>query len=512
VIAITALASRYFSALAGKDNNLSTVLSFTPADAAFVLSFKNDESFFEIFKDYKLFDSIIGEQQAKEINQLKGILVHPAFAEPLLDKNIFISCHVVDKKIEFLYSMNLDPEYSAGDLERTLSKKLNINISSLPKNVYRLNFNSDQKPFYLSLQKGVAIGSFSRVLLENCTQEESTHLSKTFIDEVAKNSSKNLNSPINLFINHPALPAFLMHFKKNKSPENISLLSNLDGFSSLSMNFKSDALMFNGVSNTDSLSNNYLNLFLHQKPVANQIKKILPQNTSSFVAFGVSDVKKFQQDVKRYLEKRNELKRIQEQLRSLESSTGINPDRDIKPFIDKEFVLIENSYGEKFAVIKVTNGRNLNFKLQLISNAVNEKIGQLNYRDVFYYYFGEPLKIYRQPYFGVADNYLIIANTPGIITNFLSIYQNDQFLVNNDQFKEYDQLVANQSNILYFASRKNFKRTSRSTLKPQYADQFNQAGRFDNFYALSYQWTSEGDHFFTNFYLSHNSTDSLTLK
>jgi hypothetical protein len=278
------------------------------------------------------------------------------------------------------------------------------------------------------------------------------------------------------------------------------------------MNFKSDALMFNGVSNTDSLSNNYLNLFLHQKPVANQIKKILPQNTSSFVAFGVSDLKKFHDDVKLYLEKRNELKGIQEQLRSLESSTGINPDRDIKPFIDKEFVLIENSYGEKFAVIKVTNGRNLNFKLQLISNAVNEKIGQLNYRDVFYYYFGEPLKIYRQPYFGIADNYLIIANTPGVITNFLSIYQNDQFLVNNDQFKEYDQLVANQSNILYFASRKNFKRTSRSTLKPQYADQFNQAGRFDNFYALSYQWTSEGDHFFTNFYLSHNSTDSLTLK
>jgi hypothetical protein len=212
------------------------------------------------------------------------------------------------------------------------------------------------------------------------------------------------------------------------------------------------------------------------------------------------------------LGKKNDLKKLNEQFQLIKTSTGVNPDRDIKPFFDKEFVLIENSYGEKFAVIKVFNGRNVNTKLQLISNALNERVSRLNYEDLFYYYFGEPLKSFHQPYFGVADNYLIIANTPGIITNFISTYENDRFLANTDQFKEYDQLVANKSNILFFVNRKNFKRLAGSKLRSQYAISFNDKGRFNNFYGLSYQWTSDGDHFFTNLYLSYNSADSLALK
>jgi hypothetical protein len=278
------------------------------------------------------------------------------------------------------------------------------------------------------------------------------------------------------------------------------------------MNFKSDALMFNGLSSTEVASKNYLNLFLNQKPIQNDIKKVLPENTSNFIAFGMSDAKRFRRDLKNYLNERNELKKLEEQFQRIQNSTGVSPDRDIKPFLDKEFVLIENSYGEKFALIKVTNGRNINMKLQLISNALNEKVSQLNYGDLFYYYFGEPLKSFRRPYFGVTDNYLIIANTPGIISNYISTYENDRLLVNTNQFKDYDQLVANQSNILYFVNRKNFKRLASSKLKPKYAEPFCQEDRFNKFYGFSYQWTSDGDHFFTNLYLSYNSADSLTLK
>jgi hypothetical protein len=511
LIAITALASKYFSALAGKDNNLSTVLNFTPADAAFVLSFKNDQSFFEIFKDYQVFDAIIGDEQLQELNLVKNLLNHPAFAEVTIDKNIFISCHIVSTDAEFLYSMNLDPQYLAENLHELFLKLPDATLKGLSPNVYRLNFKSYQKPFYVFIQKGAVIGSFSNTLLQTCLHEKSARLNKTFVEEIVKTSTKNLNSPVNLFINHSALPAFISHFNRSKSPENLSLISELQGFSSLSMNFKSDALMFNGLSSTEVASKNYLNLFLNQKPVQNDIKKVLPENTSNFIAFGMSDVKTFRSDLKDYLNKRNELKKLEEQFQRLQNSTGVSPERDIKPFFDKEFVLIENSYGESFALIKVTNGRNINSKLQLISNPYNEIVSQLNYGDLFYYYFGEPLKSFQRPYFGVVDNYLIIANTPGIISNYISNYENDRFLVNTNQFKDYDQLVANQSNILYFVSRKNFKRLASSKLKPKYAVPFSQEDRFNKFYGFSYQWTSDGDHFFTNLYLSYNSTDSLAL-
>ena len=143
---------------------------------------------------------------------------------------------------------------------------------------------------------------------------------------------------------------------------------------------------------------------------------------------------------------------------------------------------------------------------------MNEQISKINHSELFYYYFGDPLKNFPMPYFAVADNYLIVANTPGVISNFLSIYQKDLFLYHKDAFKLYDQLVANQSNILYFINIKNSKRVINSTLKSNYAKPFNnEAFGLKNFYGLSCQWTGDGDHFFTNLYLSYNSSDTIAL-
>jgi hypothetical protein len=276
------------------------------------------------------------------------------------------------------------------------------------------------------------------------------------------------------------------------------------------MNFKSDALMFNGISNIDSLTMNYLNLFLHQTAVQNHIKTVLPKNTANFIAFGLSDPPRFRADMQHYLKSKGHLNQLESQLKTIRETTGIDLRRDVSPLFDKEFVVIENAYREKFAIIKVTNGRNLNFKLQLISNAVNESVSQLNYSNIFYYYFGDPLKPFIKPYFGVVDNYLIVANTPGIIRNYISQYENEGLLANSDAFRQFDQLVANRSNILYFVNQRNSKNIIRSMLKPGYSEALG-SDRFGKTYGLSYQWTSEGDHFFTNLYLSHNSSDSLAL-
>jgi hypothetical protein len=163
-------------------------------------------------------------------------------------------------------------------------------------------------------------------------------------------------------------------------------------------------------------------------------------------------------------------------------------------------------------VIKVNNGRNVNFTLQLISTAVNETISHLNYSDIFYYYFGEPLKSFSKPFFAVEDNYLIIANSPGVIRNFLADYESERFLSFTPEFKQYDQLLANQSNILYFIHTNNSKNRAYSVLKPKYASLLlDKDYQLKNFYGLSYQWSGEGDHFFSNLYLSYPLLDSVLV-
>ena len=270
--------------------------------------------------------------------------------------------------------------------------------------------------------------------------------------------------------------------------------------------------MFNGISITDTIKPSYLNIFLNQQSAPNQIKKILPENTASFIAFGLSDFNRFNSDLKRYLQKKGDLKKLTEQFNLVQTNTGIDLDRDIKPLFDKEFVLVENSYGEQFAIIKARNGRDLNFKLQLISRPLDEFISQVNHRNIFYFYFGDPMYRFPKPYFAVADNYLIIANTPGIIRNYLSGYQNNRFFANTEKFKQHDQLVANRSNIFYFADNKNSKNLIRTKFKNNISKAFrNEDFGLSEFKGISYQWTADGDHFFTNLYLSYNSSDSLAL-
>ncbi len=512
LVVIAVLAGKYFSELTGKDENVTKVLHYIPADAAIVLNFKNDESFYDIFKDYELFNAIIGKNRSDEIIKLKQLILDQGkLPEITADKNVFLSFHPTADSVEFLYSINLDKSYSTSDLQDLITQIKDCSVKPF-ESFYQIESSELRKPFYIFIEEGVAIASFSSDLIKKCINQHKASVNELFIQEIAKTSSKNLNSPINLFINQTAVPLYLERFFKGHLNGNSALLNKLTGISSLSMNFKSDALMFNGISNTDTLMPHYLNIFLHQQAVPNQIKKVLPENTSNFVAFGLSDVKRFQSDLKVYFDKKGVLKDLENKLKLIQSKTGVSPNRDIKPFFEKEFATVENSYREKYVVIKVTNGRNINFKLQLISTPLNEQISKLNHSDLFYYYFGDPLKSFPKPYFAVIDNYLILANTPGIITNFIIAYQKDLLLANKEGFKQYDQLVANQSNILFFINIKNSKRIISSTLKENYSKPFNNEGfGLKNFYGLSFQWTGDKDHFFTNLYLSYNSSDSLAL-
>lgn len=512
LVVIAVLAGKYFSELSGKDENVTKVLYFIPSDAALVLNFRNDESFYDIFKDYEIFNAIIGKNRSAEIVKLKQLLLQQdKLSEITADKNFFLSFHPTTDSVEFLYSINLDKTHSTSDLQDLITEIKDFSVKPF-ENFYQVESGELTRPFYIFMEEGVAIASFSNNLIKRCINQKKSSVNQSFIQEIGKTSSKNLNSPINLFINHQAMPDYLQQFFSGKLNGNSALLNKLQGVSSLSMNFKSDALMFNGISNTDTSKPHYLNIFLHQKPVPNQIKKVLPENTSNFIAFGLSDVKRFHNDLKIYFDKKGVLKDLENELKLIQTKTGVNPDRDIKPFFEKEFVTIQNSYREKFVIIKVSNGRNINFKLQLISTALNEQISKINHSDLFYYYFGDPLKSFSKPYFAVVDNYLILANTPGIISNFISAYQKELFLSNREGFKQYDQLVANQSNILFFTSIENSKRIIRSTLKPNYSKPFNNEGfGLKNFYGLSFQWTGEKDHFFANLYLSYNSSDSISL-
>ncbi|WP_256012472.1 hypothetical protein [Desertivirga xinjiangensis] len=516
LVAVVAMAIKYFSEISGSQNNLDRVLRHIPQDAALILNFNNDESFYDIFSDYELFDAIIGKSRAEEIEQLQQYLLRePQLAEATQEKKIFVSFHPAkNDSVHFLYSINLNDDLKTSNIEELLSEIHDLSVKKAERpGLYQLSLPSLKKTFYLFIENGAATGSFSKELLETSIDNNTPKLDENFINEIKSQSSQNLNSPVNLFVNHEKVSAFLNHFIKGKANGNRNLISNLKGISSLNMNFKSDALMFNGISKPDTTAPSYLNIFLHQHPVKNDIKNIIPDNAANFIAFGLSDYSGFQKRLQVLFDKRKESAILQNHLRLIKEKSGIDLETDMRPLLANEFSVIETSYREKFAIIKLKNGRKLNFAMQLIASPAGESVSKFNYSHILYAFLGDPLKPFVRPYFSVIDNYLIVANTPGVISNYLKNYEQEKFLAKKSEFVKFSQLVANQSNILYFINQKESERIIRTSLKQNYSRAFTSKNYgLKNFYGLSYQWSADAEHFFTNIYINYISDNNSEMK
>ncbi|WP_207427369.1 hypothetical protein [Pedobacter sp. SYSU D00535] len=508
---VVAMAVMYFSEISAKANNLEKVLKQVPADAALVLNFSNDESFYDIFKDYELFDAIIGESRAGEIQQLQELILRqPDLRELSGDNQIFVSFHPNEAdSVDLLFSMNLKGEQSPAEIQELLKELKGVRLAKEDAGFFSLQLGTVDKKFYFFVNKGVALGSYSKELLQESLNQEGKKLEADFIGEINKTVSRNQNSPVNLFVNHATLSDFASSFTRGKPVGNSSLLLKLKGISSLNMNFKSDALMFSGISTVDTSSLNYMNLYLNQQPVKNDIKNLVPDDASNFIAFGFSDQNRFQNSLRSYLNKKKDLSKLQSQLTSIKSKDGVDLEKDLKPLLGNEFIVVERADREKFAIIKLKNGRSVNFTLQLISTSLGSSMSQLNHSNIFYYYFGDPLKAFSRPFFAVRDNYLILSASPGVVQSYLSDYEKQRFLIKTPEFAQYNQLVANKSNILYFINTKNSKKAFAANLKPAYSKLFSDKNyKLQNFYGLSYQWSADGDHFFSNLYLNYKPNET----
>ncbi|WP_160166648.1 hypothetical protein, partial [Arcticibacter svalbardensis] len=377
---------------------------------------------------------------------------------------------------------------------------------------YKLEFKNLQRPFYLHFFKGAVLGSYSRELLNKAADSKSGKISSEFVSLINKEIAKTQSTPINLFVNKGNLSSFVLSFMKGKATGNTLLLKGLSGYSALGMNFKSDALMFNGNSIPDTTGVNYLNTFLNQRPIKNQLKAFLPVNTANFITFGISNFKLFHQDLTHYFIKKGELEKLQNQFQALHADKGLDLDLDLLPQFGNEFMVFETAQQEKVGIIKLINGTAVDASLQAISSKSSTFISQMNVSNMFYYCLGEPMRAFQRPYFRVIDNILIIANSQGAITRYMGNYGAGSFIAKSKEFKDHDQLVATKSNISFFAETKNSSRVIGSRLKNRYAALFKDEEGLNNFYGLSIQWSSAGSYFQTNIYANYNTLAKKAFK
>ena len=509
IVAVFTVAYLYFSNISSGSRNNDKALSAIPHDAALIFEFKNDKSIYEIFSDYTLWDAVVGQQKKAEFTALKSILfsTKPVF-QNTLGQTIFLSFHPRETdSVALLWIMPLPKNLEYKDAAEALKENTFIGYkeSTIDNSlVIEAYIKSLGRTFYLHINQNMVSGSFSKKTLENSLNPENPKISTDLIDEINRANNQNQNSPASVFVNFRSSIPFLSKFFKNKLNGNFSLLNNFNAIATLNMNFKSDALMFNGITETDTANQNYINLFLNQKAVKNPIKRIVPDNAANYIAYGVSDYFAFHKDLQGLLTLRKESEKLNSTLTQIRNESGIDPNRDLKKYWGHEFITFQLSTQERFGAIQLTNGRQMQFFMEPLSSEYSENIRRINYPGLFYYYFGDALKQFNKPFYTIIDNQMIVSNSPGSLQRYLSRYSLN-LLHSEEKFANFDQLVANNSNISIFVHIKNSQSNIKSLLKPAYAGNF----RSDNFglkdfYGISFQWTGERDHFFTNFYAGYN--------
>lgn len=509
-VAVIAVAVFYFSGMQKENRDQGRLLAHIPENAVFIGAFQNDRSFFDVFEDYGPIKSLLGKNAQHQLDYLySALLQNPAFEELLSKQRIYISFHPDKDKLEWLISIPFRKKTSAEEGARLLAQAgediVIHDADSTTDGLYLVDLKNLGSSVYVGFKANLAQVSFSKKLMSMAMDDAAAHLSTELMGGMQQNRLKAENDLLTLYVNQGQLFPLIDQMTKVKSGNVLNILKGFKGLSSLSMNYKSDALMFSGPSSLDSAKNTYLELFANQQAIPQELKKVLPENTATFVSFAVSDYKKFHADLKQLLQNRKQLNAMEQQFAHIRSAQKVAVDSTFIPLWGNEFGYLELSTREQLGVAKIANRAIFDTVMAQLSTAVQDSVFRMDNSNLLYYAFGDPMVDFQRPYFIVEGDYYICANSVSTLQHFRNNYRQHRLLANMAEYIDFDNMQANKANITFFLhnanAQNNLKRSFREMVYKQYTDE--EAFGYQRFYGMSYQLSSYEGSFFTNAYAKY---------
>ena len=516
IIATVVISVTYFKNLNPPGKRSGRVMNDIPDDAALVFEYKNDGSFYEIFKGNNLLTNLIGDQRSAELLGLKAHLLDNKQLQPLFESSsIFISLHpqMQGGVMDFLLTTTGNDKLS-GYIDK-LSERPDssgmiihpINIAGKPG--FNIYLNQLKRSLFIVADGDNDISaSFSQRLVEQAVLYNEKKHEPVF---VPLSDQQNENSVANLYINYLQLSPLFDVLFKNKNSDIFRSFRQMPAVGALTLNYKTDALMFNGITSIDHAeAKSYIGLFRFQQPQENHLKEIFPATTAYSINFAVSDAVKFENNLFQWQIQNNLSTEKGQLLSKVKKETGVDLTKAFMDMLGSEFAVITTRYEEKIAIVRLKNGLQFRPYIVNISHMVTDDMGQFNYDKLPYFLLGDAFGIFKRPYFIVVDNYLMLCNSQTGLKEYYSNYTGGKFLNKNEEYRRFDDLQAERSNVSFFINFKNTLQLLKPALKPQFAQAFTSDDTgWNNFYGAAFQLTSSENNFYTNFYMRLTMPDSL---
>ncbi|WP_345951428.1 hypothetical protein ABDD95_08340 [Mucilaginibacter sp. PAMB04274] len=515
LIATAVVTVAYFKHLNPPGQRATQVINTIPPSAALIFEFNNDDSFYDIYQKSSLFSAVTGKNKMAQLHALRQSVLGNNLLKPFFsDQNIFVSIHPQrDDSLAFLITISTTTELGNNVIAQAVHQP-NVKLKAVKfgkKAGYALKTDSLDSDFYLANKgSGIWLGSFSKDLVEESLKYAANEQTSQF---VLLPDQQNATSLGTLYVNYKQVGPLLNQLYKGENVDLWKGLPMLPATATLSLNYKSDALMFNGFTTFKSAQHiSYVDIFRKMAPVAMDLKNLFPSTTAYGCSYATPDVKLFKKLLNSWQHKAGLEADKSSLFKKIKNETGVQFNKEFDNLLDNEFAVITTRFQEKLAIIKVKNGTALRPYLNNISTLTpDEESGQLNYNQVFLFLLGDALTPFRRPYFIILDNYLVLANSSHDLANFKQNYLNNEFLNNSADYVAFNNLLAQRCNVSYFVHFKNAGYVFKRTLKSPYAKAYQQQPGLKDYYAASYQLSASENQYYTNLCFKLNTPDSVSL-
>ena len=467
------------------------IIKAVPVDAAIIIESNKLFSFLhkernnnQIWSELTNIDNI--NKLNKKINKLDTIISGNENIKNIFkNRETIISIHNIGKtNYDLLFLVKIKSINESKHLKEFIIKQFNKNSDITQRKYNNTNIlkiaHSNNSTFYLSFAKGIVMFSESSILIEDAIRqsETSNNLENNYAyKKVSETAGRNVSA--NIYINFKTFPILLSNCLNKNNQKTISSFTNFANWSELDLNLKKDAILLNGFTYSNDSANNYINIFLKQKPVDNEIKQILPSNTSMFMSLGISNFKQFSIDLKTFRKRNNTLSAYSRYYNNIKSKYNIDINKITSAIFNEEIALAfsdveHNNISNNSVIIVKTKSKTLS--KELLINTLKDicKIDRTNYnslvenisidketqyeifrmplKGIFYNQFGSIFKDVENKYFAFIDNFIVFSDSKKSLNNFIHSYIRGKTLENEMGFQQFSDYLSSESNFYFYTN------------------------------------------------------------
>ncbi|MEA3479672.1 MAG: DUF3352 domain-containing protein [Bacteroidota bacterium] len=484
------------------------------------------QTFAQLENENELWMSLKGIPQFRsftaDLNAMDTLMKHHEGMQDLFGKQKFyISFHQQgESQTEVLYLFQLDPPLVESSVDKFImdlyGNKCHSNEITHHEARIEQVIDESRVIFSYTIYKGLFIGSHAESLVRtSIDQLDSEHsIINPAFEKVKKTAGKNVDA--NIYIQHHFFNALVQQVCGAGYHESISLLANLGLWSETDLILKKDELLLNGYTNAIDSLQQFLSLFSQQKPQAIEITRILPYHTKFILSLGVSSFDKYYSRYLDYLKDNEQLELHQELLSSFNRQLNTDVINTISSWIGHEiatviaghdqagssphtFTLIHAKDREKAwdVMDAYSTGDPLHYKDYLIKKIAGDHSIPA--------FFGRGFQAASQHFFVHIDDYVVFAENPSALEQFINIYFSGKTLKRNENYKNFADNLSDKSNIFIYLNIRNSNDLVKKYLSSSLADLVSKNTEvFSNFEGLAAQFSFNNGMFYTNIYAKYN--------